>query len=470
MKRLFLAAVLLLALTACSAPEVAEKPAPAPTATPDSATTSTRELPTVTLAADGPSAEIEVKGERYTIGLAEGGGEDDLCLLRSDGTLWHTIHCPGMDFSEGIIVEDMNFDGISDFRIMKAQDWNAKGPCYFSCLWSEERRRFIRYYDLEELPEPYFDRERQQIYSLGLDYPYNERGIYAWEDGELACLRRFAGRDEQYEVDGGPYTQTRYIYEYWENGWEPVKTWVYDPPPIDSEELRPYYEKTKPPIEWPLEHTEFTVGNYTVSIKAYPLEEESELWYWEYYRLDYSVYNSGEKEPFQTFRHAGNALDVRDINVIDANFDGWPDFYSVTTRGNANYFCNFFLWDEEEKQFVENTDLGEISMPSFDAETGIVSGYWRSSAASNYSAWYRWEDGELVLIRSMDMGYPAGEPGSENWMQTLTVMDRIGGELVEVFHADVPMDMGSDRYASPEGYEGPGYKEFFVWDDLNYHG
>lgn len=361
----------------------------------------------------------------------------------------------------GLTVEDMNFDGCPDFRIARrTDDWSEDGVYYNCWLWDPVRERFVPGKSLEELSRPYFDAERQQIYSLKLNGDFNDRGVYAWEGGKLTCLRRFGRWSEQREVDGGPYTETAWFYGYWEGDGEPVEEWRFAAGSIDEPELVRCYALTAPPVEWPIYQSEFEAGDHIVHIDVYPLDRRNDDY--DPFRLEFSVFEGQNRlAPIQTFQREGSYLSFREHDVLDANFDGFLDFSCMHHRGNTNFFCDFYLWSPKENGFVHSPELSELSMPYCDPETNIVSGYWRGGYASNYTAYYRWENGELVLIRSLDMGYPHGGPETESWIQNLTVMDRDNGRLKEVFHAEVSLN---------QSYEGPGYDEFFAWDDLDYHG
>lgn len=347
----------------------------------------------------------------------------------------------------GLTVEDMNFDGFPDVRLSRYTDGDDGYCCCW--LWDPAQETLVSNKRLEELPHPYFDQEQEQVYTLKLNGGFNDRGVYAWQDGRLTCLRRF----EQWSGENG---DASWGYAYWEGDDAPAIVWDLTNNTTDQKELETYYALTKPPVEWALYQSEFAVGDYTVHIDVYPLDHESSDW--DSFRLDFSVFEGQNRlKPIQTFQREGTYLSFRDFDVVDANFDGFLDFSCTHHRGSANYFCDFYIWSPKENGFVYYPELSEVSMPHCDPETEIVSGYWRGSVASNYSAYFCWENGELVLLRSMEMGYP-----KDDWsVQTLTVMDRVNGKLKKVFQRDVFLN---------ENYEGSDYDEFFAWSDLGYHG
>lgn len=143
-------------------------------------------------------------------------------------------------------------------------------------------------------------------------------------------------------------------------------------------------------------------------------------------------------------------------NVVDANFDGYMDFGYMYSMGNQPNYWHYWIWNEEQGQFVQEPAFDLISEPQFDAETGVISGYARDSAASGIESFHRWEDGKLVCVREVEVCYPRNE-----WTeQDLVVRDRVNGELVEVYRK---------TFGPPED-NSPIYDEAVKWYDLNYHG
>lgn len=141
--------------------------------------------------------------------------------------------------------------------------------------------------------------------------------------------------------------------------------------------------------------------------------------------------------------------------VQDANFDGYMDFGYMYAMGNQPRYWHYWIWNEAKGRFVQEPEFDQISEPQFNEETGIISGYARSSAASGTATFHCWENGKLVCIREVEVCYP-------NWgeSQDLVVRDRIDGELVEVFRK---------TFGPPED-NGPIYDEAVKWYDLSYHG
>lgn len=141
-------------------------------------------------------------------------------------------------------------------------------------------------------------------------------------------------------------------------------------------------------------------------------------------------------------------------HIVDANFDGYMDFGYMYAMGNQPCYSRFWLWSEEQEQFVEEPLLAEISCPVFDQETGIIDGYARDGFAglAGRQTFHRWIDGALVCIRKIQT-YPEG--GSAEHV-TLTVEETVDGTLTEVFRKTT--DAGNIL------------DEALKWHDLAYHG
>ncbi len=199
---------------------------------------------------------------------------------------------------------------------------------------------------------------------------------------------------------------------------------------------------------------------YTVEMIEYRLDTIDEETGEDSHIIVHIYAGETQTKPIQTFDHPIYSGIFGDYDTVDANFDGYQDFYYVSERGNINYTCKFFLWDGEKKEFVEATVLNDISMPKFDAERKVIEGYWHDSAASNETKYYQYIDGAFICIRSMNMGYPTfNEDGTAN--QQLIVKDYDDGQLVTVFDEQTLLD---------DAFEGPVYDAFFKWKDIDYTG
>ena len=147
--------------------------------------------------------------------------------------------------------------------------------------------------------------------------------------------------------------------------------------------------------------------------------------------------------PLQTMEQPTDACLFGRVQVVDANFDGCPDFGSMYAMGNQPVYYDFWLWDGEQGRFVEEPALSEISDPQFDAVNGIVSGYARAgwAGAAGEHTFYQWMDGRLTLIRRVWTDVEPAEAGGVDTL-VLAVEDRRDGVLTEVFRQTYPLEGG----------------------------
>ena len=177
--------------------------------------------------------------------------------------------------------------------------------------------------------------------------------------------------------------------------------------------------------------------------------------------ITFTVWNPAEMEqPIQTFTEEfmmGVAPEFH--HVVDANFDGFQDFGYLFHAGNQPYYRHYWLWDEEQRQFIYYAPLIEISQPGFDAERQVITGWARSSGAGDgISTFHRWVNGELICVRRIVTYCPWEEP------TTVSVEDWIDGELQQVYYEKFPWP-GDE----PEGLEA-WRQAAHLWYDLDYHG
>jgi len=174
--------------------------------------------------------------------------------------------------------------------------------------------------------------------------------------------------------------------------------------------------------------------------------------------LHFSVWNPARMDtPIQTFTKDSDCFGWQE--VMDANFDGYMDFSYLFYLGNQPSYCHYWLWDEEQAQFIYCAPLAEISQAEFDAERKVVTGWARSSGAGDgVTTFHRWENGEPVCVRRIT-SYCSWEESA-----TVLVEDRINGRLQQVYLEEFPWSTGEI-----EGREAWRQAQY-IWSDLDYHG
>ncbi|TCK92672.1 hypothetical protein EDC19_1825 [Natranaerovirga hydrolytica] len=197
---------------------------------------------------------------------------------------------------------------------------------------------------------------------------------------------------------------------------------------------------------------------FKVVMEAKPFEEDIEDILYDS-ELLISIYDVDDlTEPVQQLSNKTNGTLFFENGVLDANFDGYDDFYYVAFRGATNASSNFFLWDNDEMCFKFSEELSELSLPSFHNDLEVVSEFNKGGAASNFTRYYKFYKDELICIRALYMNV------SQEGMHVLRVEDLRQGELVEVFNKNVPLERIEEAYVGEE------YDEFFQWKNLEYTG
>lgn len=133
-------------------------------------------------------------------------------------------------------------------------------------------------------------------------------------------------------------------------------------------------------------------------------------------------------------------------NVVDANFDGHPDFTYRLTLTAKSAMASLWIWDEEAGQFVEEPEYANIPNPLVDPDSRSISGVVSYSAAGDREErTYRWEDGHLVCVEKVEYTYP-----DERGSQEKVSYERREGELVETARESVSVETGATWEAQKE--------------------
>lgn len=358
---------------------------------------------------------------------------------------------------------DANFDGYMDFTYIWAS--GAKNNDFGLYIWNEEEGRFLSGGNF--LGHLEVDEEKKAVlnHSNGAGSSGTTE-IFRWEDGKLSCVRQI---EIHYpETKGENITQLLTVEEYvngeWtEIGWETcgAETNIYDKASLwyDLD-----YRGEAPETLWgfPIDDThdafEVPTGGKlgTVLVTVELMDAEGTF----FEEQHFSVWTSNDLiNPLQTMT-AEDVTCFKWKDIRDANFDGYIDFGYMFAMGNQPAYYHYWIWDEEQGQFVAEPEFDRISWPQFDEETGVISGWARSSCCSGIETYHCWEDGKLVCVRQIELHYPEhNEDGTFN--QLATVEDRINGELTEVFREYCTNEKQSDTYP---------FEEVRKWYDLNYQG
>nr|WKF60313.1 hypothetical protein HUO10_004834 [Paraburkholderia busanensis] len=104
------------------------------------------------------------------------------------------------------------------------------------------------------------------------------------------------------------------------------------------------------------------------------------------------------------------------LELVDANFDGYPDLTIAGTSGGAgpNSTSNFFLFDPKTKRFVFDKTLSDMSQIDIDVRHKLITSAQRNSCCSHSSQTFHYEGGKLVEIANWDESLSA----DGKWLET----------------------------------------------------
>lgn len=168
----------------------------------------------------------------------------------------------------------------------------------------------------------------------------------------------------------------------------------------------------------------------------------------------FSVWSADDlTTPIQTMKAESYGVFHRG-GALDANFDGYMDFGYMYAMGNQPMYYHYWIWNEDEGQFIQEPEFDQISMPDFDPETGIISGYARNgfAGAAGTTTFHRWIDGKLTCIRKIETCPYGGDIDNV----CLTVEEPVDGVLTVIYQHETDI--------------GTAFEEVEKWSDLSYHG
>lgn len=355
---------------------------------------------------------------------------------------------------------DANFDSYMDFTFTYLRG-NAS---YYDHLWiwNEEYGEFVNISEYDKISIPSLDMETQTIYGFNRSSGSGTgtHTYHQWIEGDLLCIRcididqdfqskifhmsvqdRIGGElAEIYQEDFAPesdkWHDEEMVWHDLDYHGEPGGIYdIFQQQPIDDTH------------DAFLVDTQGKLGTLLVTAEL-AMESKSEFGTRD---ITFTVWNPAEMEqPIQTFTEEfmmGVAPEFHD--VADANFDGFQDFGYLFHAGNQPNYWRYWLWDEEQAQFMYYAPLTEVSQPVFDTECQIVKGWARSSAASGTHSFYRWMDGELVLVREIDLDFT----------KMIVVKDLLDRQMAEVYHEEWE-----------EKDEDDVLDVLYKWNSLDYHG
>lgn len=200
-------------------------------------------------------------------------------------------------------------------------------------------------------------------------------------------------------------------------------------------------------------------GNLFVVMKAGPFPDSGHTPEVQEQLLDIYIYqNDGEIRLIQRIQTTIQEDDFQSTKIADVDFDGDMDFYWPTSKSAGASAYVFWIWDEESRGFIPDPyHLDQLSHPSFDAERRLIMSEYVINWHIGGTGYWKYENRNLVCIRSILAHYPDPQTG----IQTLSVTDRIDGQMAEVYHAE---------YSEEDGRMEEEFANLRKWHNLDYHG
>jgi hypothetical protein len=100
-----------------------------------------------------------------------------------------TTTCPEPGTGSDIVIEDMNFDGINDFRIIAMLPPGPNIP-YICFLWDKKTGKFVHAEFLDDITSPEFDSKTKTVTSSSRESANKYRkDVYKYSGGKLVLVK-----------------------------------------------------------------------------------------------------------------------------------------------------------------------------------------------------------------------------------------------------------------------------------------
>ena len=117
-----------------------------------------------------------------------------------------TTTCPDPGTGSDIIIEDMDFDGIKDFRIIAMLPPGPNIP-YICFLWDKKSGKFIHAKFLDDITSPVFDSKKKTITSENRESADTyTKDVYKYSSGKLLLIETVTTKYKQIKDASGKLT------------------------------------------------------------------------------------------------------------------------------------------------------------------------------------------------------------------------------------------------------------------------
>lgn len=346
--------------------------------------------------------------------------------------------------------EDVDFDGYTDFYYTYSQ--GTHDSYYSFYIWDPAAERLIPDpYDLNSLPSPGFHGESKTVAAGHRSAASGTTTYYRYQDGALDPVRecsfdawggicRMAVQDKQYDS-----MQTVFQVErdgaFTDEDWEEFFRWYDLDYHGDGHSL--YLDVGDGEHRFWVEIAQLGEG-----VVGQGIPVMVSVYFWD-----------DRTQPIQTWEDDCLVYDFEYVRLAaqDVDFDGCMDMSYSSWIGASSGGDAYWVWDREAERFIRDPyGLEELlSFTIIDPEQQVVE-TWIPGGPHRRSEYYRYMDGELTCVRTLDR-YDDMETG----LETMKVEDYVDGKLVEVLSKERSL-VGMK--------EGEVDSEFSQWFDLDYHG
>jgi hypothetical protein len=282
------------------------------------------------------------------------------------------FYCTQGEKLHAVELEDMNFDGYTDFRIQDGP--SNRYTAYRYWLYLPERGQFVERVEMRDITSPWFNKEDSTVHDAWGDASYGMGHAYRFLHDSLTLMES---------------------HGWWRSGDDSV--WVEG----EVRSIRADIPELDFPMEVVEQHFTYMADDRLVRVHVLPTNFSTE----ECAMTKVEILPGHDAYPSQTFDLTGipflcpeseSAPEPEHVIVEDMDFDGDMDFRIAfdPVWECLHYRC--WLWDAPSKSYIQRADLEELSSPVFDATSHVVTSAC-GDAMATWETHYRW-DGNGALI------------------------------------------------------------------------
>ncbi len=288
------------------------------------------------------------------------------------------FYCTQDEKLHAVELEDMNFDGYTDFRIQDGPSYRY--TTYHYWLYKPERGRFEERVEMRELASPWFDKADSTVHDGGGDANVGSAYVYRFLHDSLTLMES---------------------HGWWRVGDDSV--WVEG----QERSIRADIPELDFPMEVVEQHFTYMADDRLVRVHVLPTNFSTE----ECIMTKVEILPADDAYPSQTFDLPGipflcpeseSEPEFGHVVLEDMDFDGDMDFRIAFDPAWECLQYRCWLWDAPSKSYIQRADLEDLASPVFDATSRVVT----SACGDAMTTWetrYRWEaQGALIEFEHIE--------------------------------------------------------------------